>query len=438
MQRSVTLGIEQLLSRAVGLNIPSVGNAVIERAVRERMTRCAVDDTEQYLARLLDDGPELQALIEEVVVSETWFFRNHEALLKMADLLTRDWPLTKRGTLRRILSVPCATGEEPYSIAMALAERGITPKEAQIDAIDVSQRALAIAERALYGPNSFRGEMATVCDRYTRRAAHGIELVPEIRHWVRFSQGNLVAPSFHPLASSYDVIFCRNVLIYLERAAQVHVLTVLHQLLVPNGYLFLGPAEAVLAAECGFRTIEPTAAFVCQKVPRELWRAREERPAIKVPSQPLLRLTQPERPKVRAVASPKPVTPSVIESAPPRLPHVAAALDASTNITTERTPLGRAHRLADAGHLTEAADLCADYVREHGPTADAYYLLGLVQDARGGSAQAVNYYRKALFLDPNHADASAQLAVHAQRAGDAAGAERFRARLQRIERRQGL
>ena len=446
--------VEQLLSRAVGLNVASVGSAVIARAVRERMKHRQITDEDAYVHALFDDRSELQALIEVVVVSETWFFRNHEALLRAADLLTREWSVAKRGALRRILSVPCATGEEPYSIAMALAERGLTPKEAQIDAIDVSHRALAVAERALYGKNAFRGEMTAVCERYTRRGAAGIELLPEIRGWVRFSQGNLVAPDFHPMASSYNVIFCRNVLIYLERAAQVHVLTTLHQLLSPNGYLFVGPAEVALAAECGFRVAEPAAAFVCQKVPRELWRSRQETSSAVAPRKSGLTLMRKELPAARSkvagtpnVQLPRSILPFT------EGPHTspAAMLSAQTTpvgtvvegvagtaggVDAGQAVLVRAQQLADEGRLTEAADACLRSIRESGPAAQAYYLLGLVQDARGGGTQAVNYYRKALFLDPNHVHALTQLAMHAQRSGDTTNAERLRMRTQRIQQRQ--
>jgi chemotaxis protein methyltransferase WspC len=433
--------IESLLARVLGLNVVSIGRTVVHRAIHERMARCGTSDVAQYHAQLLRDGDELQTLIEELVVSETWFFRNPEAIARLVELFTAEWSVVRQGNVRRVLSVPCATGEEPYSIAIALAEAGLQSSEVQIHAIDISRRALARAEHGVYGQNSFRGEASRVCDRYTYRVPGGVALLPDLRHWVRFAQGNLVAPSFHPLASYYDAIFCRNVLIYLDRAAQEHVLEVLYQLLVPNGYLFVGPAEGPLAAECGFRVMEDAMAFVCQKVSRGIAIPHEDvRPVVKpVLASPLPPLRQPvpvprQKESRRSVREQQERSPQSTKDTI-GTERVESVLALSS---TGKASLDRARQLADAGRLTEAADLCTAYIRDYGVTAEAFYLLGLVQDARGHASQAVAYYRKALFLDPNHANASAQLAVHAQRAGDPVSAERLRARAQRIERRRTL
>jgi chemotaxis protein methyltransferase WspC len=381
-------------------------------------------------------------LIEDVVVSETWFFRNHEALTTFVQLLTTAWPVAAQDHPRRVLSVPCATGEEPYSIAIALAEHGFTRAQVQIDAMDVSWRALAWAERGVYTPNAFRGDASQRCAPYMRPVPHGMQIVPDLRSWVHFSHGNMLASSFHPRASSYDVIFCRNLLIYLECPAQKHVLEMLHRLLTPNGYLFVGPAEAPLVAEYGFRVMAHTMSFVCQKVPRGIAipvtdvqspaRSIEKPPAnVTVPHE--------HRPSIRSHRDPtshrqdRPVSRSM------RSPDHPSPLKAAGSPAAQPSgDLETAHRLADAGRLTEAADVCTAYLRDYGTSAEAFYLLGLIQDARGVASEAVMYYRKTLFLDPNHANASAQLAIHAQRSGDRIGAERLRARLQRIERRGKL
>jgi len=423
--------IELLLTKTLGLNVASVGSSLVIRSVQQRMTTRGIGTMQEYLTLLQHpDRRELHELIERIVISETWFFRNHEALNTLVRLMTTEWQVMQRGHVRRILSIPCATGEEPYSIAIALAEANLSHSEVKIDAIDVSRHALARAERAVYGRNSFRGDASRICQKYSRPVTGGVELIPEIRQWVRFSHGNLVS-NFRPPETAYDVIFCRNLLIYLDRPSQERALTTLHGLLTPSGYLFLGPAEATLAAEFGFQTTEHEMAFVCQKSPQGP--SRTERPRIVTRLAPSSK--RPEQPVIKA-----PRVPSISRGVPPvtrRTPiRPLKIVTDDAPADASQTDLDTIRRLADAGRVTEAMDRCEAHTKAHGPTADVLYLLGILYDTKGATELATKSYRKALFLDPNHEDASAQLAIHAQRTGDTAGAERLRARIQRIQGRK--
>ena len=148
--------IADKLKAAMGLDIATVGSSLIERVVRERMAALAIDDDGLYLARLQASAEELQALIELAVVPETWFFRDREAILATARL-ARERLAAQPGHPVRILSVPCSTGEEPYSLAMALLEAGLAPSQFVIEAYDIRTRSLAIAAARVYGRNSSRG-----------------------------------------------------------------------------------------------------------------------------------------------------------------------------------------------------------------------------------------------------------------------------------------
>jgi chemotaxis protein methyltransferase WspC len=194
---------ESLLQRKIGLDAASIGAAAIERAVQVRLAVCDIADPQAYLHHLRNSEAELQELVEEVVVPETWFFRHREAFATMTRMAMDAWlPRHPHGVLR-LLSLPCSTGEEPYSMAMALLDSGFPASRFRIDALDVSGRALALARRAVYGRNAFRGADAAFRERYFEVVANGHRLSGALRRLVQFEQGSLFDPDLPPGAELY-------------------------------------------------------------------------------------------------------------------------------------------------------------------------------------------------------------------------------------------
>lgn len=407
---------ENLLKRTMGLDATSVGSSTIERAVRVRMAAHKLEQTDDYWRRLQDTDDELQKLIEAVVVPETWFFRDQQAFSVLARLVTEEWRPAHPNSVLRMLSIPCSTGEEPYSMLMALLEAGLAPGEFQVDAVDISTQALARARRGAYGMNSFRSEDLTFRERYFRPTMHGYDLAEWIPNRVRFRQGNLLSDEFRLAEESYDVIFCRNLLIYFDRPTQEQAMKTLGRLLTNSGFLFVGPAEAFLASLSGFTSVNQAMSFAFRKARKRPLDAVEKiRPVqVKLANRPL--------------------------TAPMQRPVKSNHLPVSISIQTpDVLPMGSdldaARRLADAGRMREAALCCESYLKQRGPAAEAYYLLGLVRDAAGNRKSAVEYYRKALYLEPDHVQALLQLALLIGAEGDTAAAERFRERARRVEAR---
>jgi chemotaxis protein methyltransferase WspC len=279
--------------------------------------------------------------------------------------------------------------------------------------VDISARALERAQRGLYGKNSFRGKALEFRDRHFTATANGFLLNQELRDDVRFARGNLLEERFVADREPYDFVFCRNLLIYFDRATQRRALQRLHRLLTPSGVLFVGPAELPLASENGFTPVGLPMAFGCRKADVAFVAARE-RKSIRLTGRQLL--TQPPSAPM-AVAPPSPV-----ESPAARLPVESSA------------SLVEARSLADAGELGKAATLCEAHVKSQGPSAEAYYLLGLVCDA-GGDPAAMDYYRKALYLEPNHYETLLQVALLLERNGDPTGARTFKRRAERLQPR---
>jgi chemotaxis protein methyltransferase WspC len=384
------------------------------------MAGYGMEQVEDYWGQLWTSTDELQELLEAVVVPETWFFRDREAFTALVHLVTNEWlPAHVTGALR-VLSIPCSTGEEPYSIAMALLAAGLPRDRFQVEAVDVSRKALARARLAVYGKNSFRGPDADFREHYFHPAPSGYRLADSVREQVRFHYGNLVAADFHPSTECYDIIFCRNLLIYFDRSTQELVIHTLARLLAPAGVLFVGPAEMFLTVGNQFSPIEYPMAFACRKTGTKR-----------------CDLSEPQPHPLKKTLPPRPVRLAVIPAA---RSHAKTASVAASRLDPEppappSTDLHTASRLADAGRLAEAADVCRAYLREQGPSAQAYYLLGLVHDAQGDQQHAAECYRKVLYLESHHMEALGHLALVMEKQGDVVGARRLQERARRAEER---
>jgi chemotaxis protein methyltransferase WspC len=411
--------LENLLKAAMGLNVASIGSATIARAVQERVSACDAADLQAYLEWVLASATELQALIEAVVVSETWFFRDPHAFIALARLAQEEWlPAHPEGALS-LLSLPCSTGEEPYSMAMALLDASVPANRFRVDAVDISARSVAQGVKAVYGRNSFRGHELGFRDRHFDATAEGYRLRENVRQQVRFQQGNLFAPDLLTGVAAYDVIFCRNVLIYFDRPTQDRALVVLKRLLHDKGTLFVAPAETGLPASHDLVSTNERLAFA--------FRTASVRP--RSPKREAARPVKPLAPR-------GPVAPAGPVLRPARGPSATLAPLAAVGAAQSAdaaADLIEATRLADQGHFVEAATCCEEHLRRRGPSATAFYLIGLVRDATGNHSEAVTYYRKALYLDPNHYDTQIHLALLMEKQGDLAGARVLRNRARRLE-----
>jgi chemotaxis protein methyltransferase WspC len=412
--------VEQLLRQTIGLHAPAIGPASLERVVNARMRTRGLTRSEDYLELLKKSPVEWNALVESVVITETWFFREPQALAALARLVLTEWlPAYPTGRLR-LLSLPCASGEEPYSIAMALLDAGVPPDRFHIDAADISARALIAAERAHYGRNSFRGLDLAFRDRHFQSTRDGYVLNPAVRRQVSFHQANLLEDGWLKETGAYDFVFCRNLLIYFDRANQQKTLRELRRLLLPSGTLFLGPAEMSLATANGFVSANLPLSFACRAEDRS---KKTVAPGSR-PARSFLKRNRLQRPAVSA---------SLPHAAARKLPLGLAF--AATTAPAEHPPadLDQAQRLAAAGRLGEAAAICEAHLLQHGVSAQAYYLLGLARHAAGAVSQAGEFFRRALYLDPGHYETLVQWASLSEKNGDTARARILQARAERAK-----
>ena len=229
--------LETLRSHA-GLDAVQTGEASLRKEIRRTIAACP------HPARLLDTASrEWKALLESSLVPETWFFRNIEAFDALAEWVAGTWAPAHPGACLRVLSLPCATGEEAYSITMRLLEAGLAPGSFRIRAGDISEGSLAVARAAAYGRNSFRSgfDEPRFGKYFVGRCGEVRRVSDEIRGLVDFQFMNLADPS--AVLPPSDVIFCRNALIYFAGETRRAVVERLGAALSNDGLLFLGPVE---------------------------------------------------------------------------------------------------------------------------------------------------------------------------------------------------
>ncbi|HEX8612166.1 MAG TPA: CheR family methyltransferase [Telluria sp.] len=414
------MNARDLLQQVTGLNLTET---VVNRAVERRMQALPLADARAYERLLATSAQELTALTELVVVPESWMFRDAEAFVAATTFIVRRLNANSARPVR-ILSVPCAGGEEPYSMAMSLQSAGVASADVAIEAVDLSQVALARARAGRYTRNAFRGRHLDFRDRFFTAVGAEYQICDDIRGQVRFDQANLLDPAFSSRPGYYDVIFCRNLLIYFDDPTVAVAIASLSRLLADDGILFAGYAEVPAFCRNGFAALRAPGAFALEKSgAHAAWPAR-------------LPARQHERPLMpaRAVTSaPAPLPPAAPAARPPR---VAPAL--APQLAVRAAPadlLARARRQADLGDFKGAAAACRDLLATDPNSADAYFILGMVSECEQKMDAAGDHWRRCVYLRPDHYDALCHLALLAEQSGDQAQATAFKQRAARVYQR---
>jgi chemotaxis protein methyltransferase WspC len=420
-------GIEELLGSRIGLDPISVGSPLILRAVRQRMKELGLDNLGAYEQRARQSEPELQALIEEVVVAESWFFRDERPFQWFGESVCTQWLDNPARPPLRILSLACAGGEEPYSIAMALLDLGFSARRFQIEALDVSARRLAIARSGVYSLNAFRGPELGYRERYFREHPDGYEITPAVRATVRFLQASALDPRLLQGSPPYDVVFCRNLLIYLDAPARACVMATIDRLLAADGLLIIGHADRLDCARTAvkFTVVGHPGCFAYRRAAC----GAEGLPQLESePPRPGPRWVTPERAPTSTTAVHEPVNSGAAALQPD---GAAAAVVSTAGADLRPTLLDQAAELANQGRFNDAITACERHLRQKGLTPPAYYLMGMICQAAGEGRRAEDCFHKVVYLDPRHDEALLALALLAERRGDDEAAAGFRRRAER-------
>lgn len=401
------------LKSITGIDALSIGEEAVDRVVKVRMKEGGYESVDDYLYCLNKSAKERQEFINDVTVPETWFFRDREPFKLLSEYSSKTCSSTVDGKLR-ILSIPCSTGEEPYSISMALLDSGFLPGSFVVDALDISTRVIEFAKKGVYGKNSFRGDDISFRDKYFNNIGTGYEIVDDVKASVNFYHRSILSQEFMQEKSCYDIVFCRNLLIYFNVETKEKVIKSLHRVLSPEGILFLGHAETGRMVNGLFDSIKHPGAFAYQPLAQE----REIFTEIKNP--PSLNFIPMVPYKPENTLSP------VAENE-----TISTVLD---EIKSSERPIliDDVQELADRGELEKAIKLCRAYINKNPLSADGHFLQGVIYLAKSDNERAQMSFKRAIYLDPGHDQSLTHLSTLAIERGDHQAATNYRARIERV------
>lgn len=419
--------LEAFLETHLGLSIEAIGRDTVDKAIRAHKAACGTLNDQDYLKTLQTSKKARGQLLERVVVPETWFFRHRKSFDFLTDYVTTQWQPGHASRALRVLTVPCSSGEEPYSVAMALTDGGMPASRMHMDAADISDALLLKAKTAVYGQESFRGPDLGFRDRYFKPVGDAYLLRSPIRDLVRFIKADMLDNQFLRNSADYDIVFCRNLLIYLNDVGRKQVFHAIERLLKSDGLIFVGHAEREIAVENGFVSICPPGVFACRRD-----RRKPNTVQVKTPPHPVPRQRKFEKAAIPARGD--------NTCAPPGpTPKKTALKDnqkENERVTEQSKLFDEVQKLADQGALSSARVLCREFLSEHPAHTQANFLMGLIHEALDEADCAQTFFNKTVYLDPSHHDALTHLAFIMEHQGDKDRASHLRQRA-RVYRKQG-
>jgi chemotaxis protein methyltransferase CheR len=437
--------------------------------LRQRMGVAGSSRVDSYVERLTSSprgSNELRALAEQLTVNETFFFRNADHFRALAELVLPACIRAKAAEKRlRILSAGCASGEEPYSLAVVVREAlpDLKSWDVKIIGIDVNPAMIVKATQARYSAWSLRATSDDARQRYFRADGRDFVLDPEIPRMVAFEERNLIEedPAFwRPL--TYDVVFCRNVLMYFKPDTAQRVVHRISQTLLPGGFLFLGHAETLRGVSQEFHLCHTHDTFYYQlrhpsdpPVAAGSWPALRKDPAvdslpaavestaswveaIQRASERIATLTNG---RSRSPAASRSLPPGATGQAVPRTWDLSLVLEAmrQERFADALTLIGslpadshdaldalllRAVLLTNIDRLEEAEEVCRRLLALDEFNAGAHYLMALCREHAGDTRRAGEHDQTAIYLDAGFAMPHLHQGLMAKRSGDTPTAQR--------------
>jgi chemotaxis protein methyltransferase CheR len=426
-QPSITLTPEQFerlrdtLAAYGGVYLDSAQQRMLEAGLARRLAATG-DDLERYQRRVTTAGgrEELRRLAEQILNHETFFFRNQPHLRALREVLLPEIHRRKpAGEPIRLWSAGCATGEEPYSLAIAAFEAlGRTGRTFEVYGTDLSETALAKARAGFYRGRSLNNVAPELLERFFRPHQDGYQVSETLRGVVQFAQLNLLEP-FPEFVRGCDAIFCQNVTIYFRAEARRELIGRFYEWLPPGGLLFLGFSETLWNVFDHFRTRQVAGAYVYCKEPSDAARRPEG-----------MRLAPPRRRAIPAADARK--------HAAGQRPRMTAGVPAERGAPAPRSAdsqsdagiLASSRALLDEGRVAEALELLRAIPPKSPIAAQALTLVAQAHADRGNLEQAVAEVRRAIEIEALNDEAYLLLGVIYGRQGEwlAAARELERAR----------
>ena len=392
----------RLVRETCGLVIPEARRGDLERVIAQTLVESELESVHDLYKHLKDGAGHrtLEAFLGALTVGETHFFRNRPQFEALEYHLLPELIEKRRSTRRlRIWSAGCSSGEEAYSAAMLL--RTLLPDIAEwsitILATDINPEALDRAERATYGPWSFREVPPSMKGRYFKAVGDRFEVVDEIRALVTFRYLNLVSDSYPSLPTNtlgMDLILCRNVLIYFDDDTVDQVVGRLHSALLEEGNLVVAPAEFSQARFRAFQTLNFPGTVIYKRP------APDHAPASDEPSGGIISVTPylvPHRPPATVIENAAAVPPPPAEVTQEVLDPDCAEDD------NGRAAYAAARELAGRLELERATEYVSLAIEQEPLFARAHHLKGLILIELNRFDEALSALRACVFADQSFA-----------------------------------
>lgn len=425
IDRAALEQLSALLLERAGLRITPDGYYGLRLALQARMPALGLADAAEYVRRLrqLAGETELRALLPLVTVGKTEFFRDARQFQSFGEQVLPALLEAGRTEARRVKlwSAGCATGEEPYSLAMVAVEQGASAETVSIWATDLNPVATETAAKGVYPSRRLVGVSEERIRRFFFEAHGSYEVVPLVRDLVRFEPHNLAAPVWPQVqAGSLDVIFCRNVIIYFDQPTIVGVMERFYEALRPGGWLFLGYSESLFKIGTRFEMVEVGGTFAYQRPAVEGHKRPTVHPARPFGSSSAHRSPTDVETVLREIREERARRPSLRSSAPAPTPRPSAPRSTDLGLfERHQTPVERLAKVIgciEEGDFPRALRMARRLTDDEPDDLAARLTLGNVQALMGNVDEARETYQAALSREPLCVEARLYLALAAMQA----------------------
>ncbi|MBQ7612639.1 MAG: protein-glutamate O-methyltransferase CheR [Spirochaetaceae bacterium] len=239
-----------LIYDASGITFSEVNRSILESRIREILRNKKLETTQQFYEMVQKDQEVLKEFLDSVTTNLTRFFRNMPHFEALQHYIIPELVKIKSLTKRiKVWSAGCSTGEEPYTIAMVL-HRHLPPDYTfDIIASDLSLRTLMVAKQGIYDESRIQGVPDDYLRQYFTQNGNSYQVNKEIMDRIQFDYHNL---KYDSKRTDFDIVFCRNVLIYFDEAAQKEVIAKFWKTMTPHSFLFIGHSESLFGMDTGF------------------------------------------------------------------------------------------------------------------------------------------------------------------------------------------
>jgi chemotaxis protein methyltransferase CheR len=251
--------LREIIYTRSGISFQPAKKYILESRLGRRLSELEIDNYDDYIT-FLTIGPyrddEFQEMFNRITINETSFFRNNPQLEVFERVALPKLLEAKSSSKRlRLWSAACSSGEEPYTLAMMIHRTlGIRFADWRIEILgtDISQKVLDMASEGVYSNYAMRSTSPTVLNKYFRQEGQSYVLDPTIQQMVTFEKHNLKDRLGAKRHGIFDVIFCRNVMIYFDEEMKKGVVKLFEEMLDPNGWLFIGHSETLRGISTAF------------------------------------------------------------------------------------------------------------------------------------------------------------------------------------------